>query len=198
MGSDPTQLVAIDIAVLPPPEVSRRAIDLSAALAGSDPQALRLGDACLPHITLAQQFVGAASLDACLDAIGVVLRGVAPLQLSVTGAGRGNTTVWMSVERSPAVLDLHRRLMDALETFEEPDGTAAAFVDGRARPRDIEWVRRYRRSSSGSAFTPHITLGHSTQTTPAVEPLTFEATTIGACQLGRFCSCGRVLQRWTL
>ena len=198
MGPDPTQLVAFDVAVLPPPEVSRRAIDLSEALAGSDPQALRLGDASLPHITLAQQFVGAASLDACLDAVGLVLRGVAPLQLRVTGAGRGNTTVSMRVERSPAVLDLHRRLMDALETFEEPDGTAVAFVDGRARPRDIEWVRSYRRSSSGGAFTPHLTLGHSTQATPAVEPLTFEATTIAACQLGMFCSGGRVLRTWAL
>jgi 2'-5' RNA ligase len=192
-----SQLVAIDVAVLPPPEVSKRATEFSAMLAGGDPQALRLGAGCLPHITLTQQFVGAASLDACLDAVGVVLRGVAPLQLSVTGVGRGNTTVWMSVERSPALFDLHRRLMDALEKFEQADGDADAFI-GTARPRDTEWVRRYRRSSSGGAFTPHITLGHSTQTTPPVEPVTFEAATIAACQLGRFCSCGRVLRRWTL
>ncbi|HET9361216.1 MAG TPA: 2'-5' RNA ligase family protein [Vicinamibacterales bacterium] len=192
-----SQLVAIDVAVLLPQDVSGRAIELSAMLAGGDPQALRLGAGCLPHITLTQQFVGAVSLDACLDAVGVVLQGVAPLHMSVTGVGRGNTTVWMSVERSPALLDLHRRLMDALETFEQTDGAADAFV-GNARPKDIEWVRSYRRASSGKAFTPHITLGHSTQTTPLVEPLTFEAATIAACQLGRFCSCGRVLRRWTL
>jgi 2'-5' RNA ligase len=189
--------MAIDVAVLPPHEVSLRAIELSTALAGSDPQALRLGAASLPHITLIQQFVAAVSLDACLDAVGVVLRGVAPLRLSVSGAGRGNTTVWMSVERSPALFDLHRRLMDALEPFEKTDGAADAFV-GTARPRDIEWVRRYRRSSSGGAFRPHITLGHSAETTPPVEPETFEAATIAACQLGRFCSCGRVLRLWTL
>jgi 2'-5' RNA ligase len=191
------QLVALDVAVLPPPEVSRRAAELSAALAGSDPHALRLGAASLPHITLIQQFVAAVNLDACLDAVGVVLRDVAPFRLSVSGAGRGNTTVWMSVERSPALFDLHRRLMDALETFQRTDGAADAFV-GTARPRDIEWVRRYRRSSSGGAFTPHITLGHSERTTPLVEPVTFEAATVAACQLGRFCSCGRVLRRWTL
>jgi 2'-5' RNA ligase len=192
-----SQLVAIDVAVLPPSEVSRRAVELSAALAGGDPQALRLGDECLPHVTLTQQFVEAASLDACLDAAGVVLRGIAPLPLIVTGIGRKNTTVWLSVERSPVLFDLHRRLMDALETFERTDGTTDAFVGGLARPRDVEWVRHYRRSSSGSAFTPHITLGHSEVQLPSIEPLTFEATTIAACQLGRFCSCGRVLRRWS-
>jgi 2'-5' RNA ligase len=197
MGSDPTRLIAIDVAVLPPLDVSRRAIDLSAALAGSDPQALRLGDECLPHITLTQQFVRAVSLDACLGAVDVILRSVAPLPLLVTGVGSANTTIWMSVERSTVLFDLHRRLMDALETFEQPGGTAAAFIGGRARPRDVEWVRRYRRMSSGSAFTPHITLGHSAQL-PFVEPLAFEADTIAACQLGRFCSCGRVLRRWAL
>lgn len=192
-----SQLVALDVAVLPPPEVSRRAIELSAALAGDDPQALRLGAACLPHISLTQQFVRAVSLDACLGAVDVILRGVAPLRLSVKGGGRGNTTVWMSVERSPALFDLHRRLMDALEEFEQADGTADAFVDHRARPSDIEWVRTYRRASSGAAFTPHITLGHSAHP-PSIVPIAFEAATIAVCQLGRLCSCGRVLRSWAL
>jgi 2'-5' RNA ligase len=191
-----SQLVAIDVAVLPTPEVSGRAIEVSAMLAGSDPQALRLGAECLPHITLTQQFVRLVHLDACFDAVGAVLRGVAPLPLVVTGVGRGNTTVWMSVKPSPVLFDLHRRLMDALKPFEQTDGAADAFV-GSARPRDVEWVRRYRRASSGKAFTPHITLGHSAQD-PSIEPLTFKAATIAACQLGRFCSCGRVLRRWSL
>jgi hypothetical protein len=80
---------------------------------------------------------------------------------------------------------------------ERPGGTPAAFVDGDARVRDLLWVSSYRLKSSFGAFTPHITLGHGAQP-PHIEPFEFEATTVAACQLGRFCSCQRVLRSWSL
>jgi hypothetical protein len=48
---------AIDIAILPPADVSARAIALSAALPADESQGLLLGVDRLPHITLTQQFV---------------------------------------------------------------------------------------------------------------------------------------------
>ena len=103
----------------------------------------------------------------------------------------------MSIAQTLDLVELHRALMDALSHFERPDGTSAAFADGDARPGDVAWVAGFRRSSSYAAFRPHITLGHSS-TLPQVEPLAFEASTIAACQLGRFCTCRRVLRRWEL
>jgi hypothetical protein len=61
----------------------------------------------------------------------------------------------------------------------------------------VEWVAGFRRNSSYEAFTPHITLGHSTKL-PFVEPVSFDATTIAACHLGRFCTCRRILRQWKL
>jgi hypothetical protein len=103
----------------------------------------------------------------------------------------------MSIARALDLVQLHRELMDGLSRFERQDGTSAAFVDGDARPGDVAWVAGFRRSSSYAAFRPHITLGHSS-TLPPVEPLVFDASTIAACQLGRFCTCRRVLRRWEL
>ena len=103
----------------------------------------------------------------------------------------------MAIEPTPALSELHRNLMDVLAPFERPGGTEAAFVDGDARARDVAWVTDYGRASAGAAFRPHITLGHAA-TLPPVEPLTFTATTIAACHLGRFCTCRRVLRRWDL
>jgi hypothetical protein len=58
-------------------------------------------------------------------------------------------------------------------------------------------VSGFRRKSSFRAFNPHITLGHGKRA-PVVEPFAFDATTIAACHLGRFCTCRQVLRAWEL
>jgi 2'-5' RNA ligase len=190
-------LLALDVAILPPPDVSQRAVELSASLPESESHGLRLGGAFLPHITLTQQFIRTADLDIALERVASVLTEVGPFDLAVTGAGRAQSSVWMAIERTPALSELHRKLMDILRPFERPDGTASAFVDGDARAGDVVWVADFRRESSHAAFRPHITLGHSA-TLPPVVPLSFAATTIAACHLGRFCTCRRVLREWTI
>ena len=103
----------------------------------------------------------------------------------------------MTVTRTPELLDLHERLMAALRGLERPGGTPDAFFEGDARVRDVLWVAGFRLQASFGAFTPHITLGHGDQA-PAIEPLAFEATTVAACHLGRFCTCRSVLREWKL
>jgi len=190
-------LIAIDVAVLPPAHVSRHAMELSARLPNEDEDHFVLGDRHLPHITLTQQFVRVEELDLVNQQIDKALRSVPPLALRVTGGDVSGHTVWMQIDRSPQLVALHESLMEALRGVERPGGTPAAFVDGDARVRDLLWVSSYRLKSSFGAFTPHITLGHGAQP-PHIEPFDFEATTVAACQLGRFCSCQRVIRSWTL
>jgi len=190
-------VIAFDVAILPPLDISRQAIDLSAKLPQHQSVGVRLGGDMLPHITLTQQFVAADEIEKVLDNVGSVLAGWAPLGLTVTGAGRGRSSVWMAIDRTPPLAELHRQLMDALHAFERTGGTEAAFFNSDARVGDVEWVAGFRRNSSYEAFTPHITLGHAAAL-PFVEPVTFDATTIAACHLGRFCTCRRVLRRWKL
>jgi 2'-5' RNA ligase len=192
----PADLIAIDIAILPPASVARIAIESSAALPRAESQGLLLGtDDYLPHVTLLQQFVSADALSAFLDRIGDIVQTRHPIALRVTGGGMGSSSVWMSIERTPALVDLHQHVLDAALPFDRERGDATAFVDGDARDRDVQWVTGYRASSSGPSFQPHITLGHAARP-PAIEPFDFEATTVAACHLGRFCSCRRVLRAW--
>jgi hypothetical protein len=190
-------LIAIDVAALPPADVSRRAIELSAALPASESLGLRLDDQRLPHITLTQQFVALPDLDTLLQRVGTIVSPAPSLRLVSPGAAKGENSVWIAIERSGPLADLHRLLMDALEPFEQSGGTAEAFVDRDARERDVAWVSEYRRQASFDAFTPHITLGHSSKP-PRIDRFEFDATTIAVCQLGRFCTCQRVLRTWTL
>ncbi len=190
-------LLALDIAILPPPDMGDRAVRLSAALPADQSQGLLLDADVLPHVTLTQQFVRRDDLDAIFARLDEALRGQPPMTLQVTGGGKGASSVWMAVERTAAISRLHARLMDALEGFEQSGGGAAAFVEGDAREGDVAWVAGYRRTASLGAYTPHITLGHAAAP-PRLDPFTFEATTVAACHLGRFCTCRRVLRSWEL
>lgn len=192
-----SKLLALDVAILPPPDVLERAIRLSAALPAGESQPLRLDAEHMPHITLTQQFVRMDELDAMLERVDEALRGQPPLTVNVTGGGKGASSVWIAVERTEAIAGLHERLMETLRGFERPGGGPAAFFEEDARVGDVVWVTGYRLKSSLISYTPHITLGHAAEP-PPIDPFTFEATTVAACHLGRFCSCRRVLRSWEL
>ena len=187
--------IALDIAILPPADVSARAIALSAALPADGSQGLLLGVDRLPHITLTQQFVPFESLDPLLAQLDRLLRDCEPVPLRVTGGGKGSNSVWLTIERTPALANLHAQLLQTAEPFEVTTGDAASFFGGDARDRDVRWVREFRRESSFDRFTPHITLGHASEP-PTVEPMEFVATTIAVCHLGRFCACQRIIRAW--
>jgi hypothetical protein len=151
----------------------------------------------LPHVTLMQLYVREDELDAAYERIGAVAGARAALRLQVTGGGKGSNAVWMTIERSAPLVELHETLMEALRGVERPGGGPAAFFGGDARVADVMWVAGYRLKSSFGHFTPHITLGHA-PAPPPIEPFTFDASTVAACHLGRFCTCRSVLRSWTL
>jgi len=190
-------LIAIDVALLPPPPVSARAIDLSAVLPADQSHEFRLDANHQPHITLSQHFVRDNELELALARADEVLRDQTRLTLSVTGGGHGASSVWMAIERTPAIVELHERLLEGLRGLERADGGPSAFFEGDARVRDVLWVAGYRLKSSFGSYTPHITLGHGGEP-PWIEPFSFEATTAAVCHLGKFCTCRRVLRQWTL
>ena len=192
-----SDLIALDVAVLPPPGVAAAAIAASAALPADSFQGLRLDEDHHPHITLTQMFARTNELDDVHARVDEIVRGLSPLTLRIEGGGQGTNSVWMAIEKTPALVELHERLMEALRGFERPDGGTGAFFDEDARLRDVLWVAGYRLKSSFHHYTPHITLGHGSEP-PAIEPRGFEADTVAVCHLGKFCTCRKVLRKWVL
>jgi 2'-5' RNA ligase len=193
----PENLLALDLAILPPPDVHDRAVKISASLPEDESQGLRLGPQYLPHVTLTQQFIHSDDMEALFARVDETLRRQPPLTLRITGSAHGGRTVCMAIERTPALAGLHERLMEAMVPFERSGGDAEAFFDSDARADDVAWVTTYRTKSSLRLFAPHITLGHATHA-PSIAPDSFQASTVAACHLGRYCSCRRVLRRWEL
>lgn len=192
-----SELIALNVALLPPPDVTAKAVALSASLPETEPQPLRLDHEHLPHVTLMQLFARVNELDQVFSRVGDTLHGVAPLVLRATGGGQGTNTIWIAVDKTAPLVELHERLMEALRGLERPDGGTGAFFGDDVRIRDVLWVTGYRLKSSFHHFEPHITLGHGSAP-PEIAPFTFDADTVAVCHLGRHCTCRKVLRSWAL
>lgn len=192
-----SKLVALDVALLLPPDVAQKAIAWSASLPAEGSQVLRLDAEHLPHVTLTQQFVREEEADEVFARIAEVCGGCPSFRVVATGGASSGHTMLVAIERTAEIATLHEQLMEALRGFERAEGGPGAFFEGEGRVADVLWVSGFRLKASFGEFTPHITLGHGSRP-PAVEPFAFDATTVAACHLGRFCTCRRVLASWTL
>ena len=194
----PGLLLAVDVALLLPPDAREVAARLNARLAGP-PDGFRFDAGHLPHVTLAQQFVPAADLPLVAAEAGDVLASFAPLKLTAGRFASSGPTTSLALAATRPLATLHARLMDRLAPFDVTAGGAEAFLaDGEPpRARDVEWVTRFRTAAAYGSFEPHVTLGAGALDAPA-PALEFEAAQAALCHLGRFCTCRRVLASWTL
>ena len=192
-------LLAVDVAILLPGALLRPLLRLNAALL-PPPGGFRFDATHLPHLTLTQHFVAAARLPGVVRETAAALRGAGPLRLLPAGPSRGRTASVVQVVPTAALTRLHAGLMDRLEPFERGPGDEAAFVaDARepVRRADVEWVRQFRTQAAHGRFEPHVTVGVGAL--PRLDPLpAADAARAALCQLGRFCTCRRVLAEWNL
>lgn len=191
-------LLAVDVALLLPSEVQNRVSRINARLSGP-PEGFRFDSSHLPHVTLVQQFVPAADLPLVTTEVGAVLSSFAPLTLTTERLASNGLTTSLVLGATQTLGAVHTRLMDRLAPFDMTAGGADAFVtDGEPpRTRDVEWVTRFRTAAAYRSFKPHVTLGAGVLDEPA-PALRFAADEVALCQLGRFCTCRRVLASWTL
>jgi len=194
------RLTALDVALVLPPALIDALTSLNASLLPA-PDGFHFDATHVPHLTLVQQFSPLEALQDIADDITTTAQHTAPLQLTTGRLSKGETAVVLTVEHTQALHDLHHCLMERLEKFDRPSGDTTGFVNtspgGSARTRDVAWVRKFRRNASYDAFTPHITLGVGHLDQPS-SVRNFTATHLGLYQLGRFCTCRRLLQSFTL
>jgi 2'-5' RNA ligase len=191
-------VVAVDVVVLPPAAVARRALAANRMLSGD----LRLGPRALPHLTLAMAAVPAAALPAIARDLRTLARQTRPFEITLTGAvarrRSRHVTAWYEARRTRALLTLHRRSLEILSPHRRRRVTAAAF----ARPGGVgagasarRWVARFEEDASHARFLPHLTLGYGAPAPEAESewPLKFPARRLALCHLGPHCTCARVL-----
>ena len=194
-----SDVIAVDVALLPANDLQRRLVAINSTLA-PPPAGFRFDSTHLAHLTLAQQFVRHDDIELLSRGIDRTLQGHRPLALTTTNVPVGGTASTLGVEPAAPLTDLHRQLMNLLLPFAAGDGGVGAFEtvgDARVREADVAWVRRFREHAAYDRFSPHWTLGVGRVETP-VGAHTFVASQIALLSLGRFCTCRRVLASWTL
>jgi len=191
-----TELLAVDIVLLPPAEVSRRAIAASRRLAS----ALRLGPGRLPHLTLAMACIESDAL----PAVAALLRAIASrrpaLEITLEGTigvpGPAHVSVWYAARRTRALMALHRDCMKALSPHRRKRVPAAAFAAAPGEPVSpsaLRWVRRFEEEAAFERYRPHITLGYGRPGPDSAFPSTFPGRRLALCHLGNHCTCVRIL-----
>ena len=198
----PSPLLALDIAILLPPETST-SVELLNTQLSAPPEGFRFSARRLPHISLVQQFSPTAELNVIEQTIAGIVSKHPPIDLTLASITNSETTSSLTVTPSPVLDTLHRRLMDQLAIFDVGLGDERAFINTDATPtdaarlRDITWVSQFRTEAAYDAFAPHVTLGVGTIKT-TIPKTTFTASVIALCILGRFCTCQKVLASWEL
>ena len=198
----PSPLLALDIAILLPPETST-SVELLNTQLSAPPEGFRFSARHLPHISLVQQFSPTTELTVIEQTIADVVSKHPPIDLTLASITASQTTSSLTVTPSPVLDTLHRRLMDQLAIFDVGLGDERAFINTEATPtdaarlRDITWVSQFRTEAAYDAFAPHVTLGVGAVKT-TIPKTTFTASVIALCILGRFCTCQKVLASWEL
>ena len=193
-------MIAIDVAILPPPDISRRAIELSATLPRHESLGLltrrRHAAAHHPHAAVRPALRRSTR---CSMASGRRWRDGRRCRVTVTGAGRGGSAVWMAIEPNAStdgVASATAWMLCTLSSVRTAPRRRSSTGD--ARDGDVDWVAGFRRRSSYERVRSRTSRWGTRRRCRTVEPVAFDATTIAACHLGRYCTCRRVLRQWEL
>ena len=191
-------VLALDLALLLPPSPHQMVKTLNRTLS-PPPDGFYFDSTHLPHITIAQQFAYQSHVEEMCSRINKVILATKPLKLCFGEISRSGSACTLGINSSPALTEFHAQLLECLTPFVSTSGKPDAFWNDNELPRnrDIEYVHMFRRRSAFSSFSPHVTLGVGSINI-AISQSDFIATKVALCQLGRFCTCRRVLASWAL
>jgi hypothetical protein len=198
MQTGDKKLIAIDILLEPDQTLIEKANAANAWLRANFPAGYELDATHAPHITLLQRFVCAQDFDAVTAALTQVVAVEKPAALQLRAKGyeyviwAGHALTVFVIERTPELMHMHHKVIDAVTPFAVNGGTAAAFVGAEINPETIGWVETFIPKSSGENYIPHVTLGVANEDFVKhmkAEPfaaLTFKPLGVAVYQLGNF------------
>ncbi|MDE4907196.1 hypothetical protein L0665_00960 [Methanogenium marinum] len=199
---------AVDIVLLPPPEVMDVAIQINQMLiemTGDDTIQLDMVQQ-IPHISLAMGCIPGRALSELNVPLEQMAKRLLPMEISVEGAvtvvtESGDKISGINFAKDDSVFVMHRSVMAQLAGITKEKCTPASFVrdeDEELTPFTTSYVSEYKEKAGFERYSPHITLGNGDVTEienlPVLpEKVTFP--TLAVCHLGNNCTCRSVLWR---
>src|SRR4051794_33160716 len=167
--TDGDRVIAIDVLLEPGPVMVAKAEAANAKLRTNYPKGYTLGPEQVAHISLVHRYVREKDLPAIEAAVAKVAAKAHPLnwQLTATEFGYsiwvGLATTVIGIERSAEISRFDAEIINAVQPFAVPEGTAAAFSTSRELPKIddkiVTYVAKFVPNSSGDNYKPHVTIG---------------------------------------
>ncbi|MBT8507642.1 hypothetical protein AZH53_04315 [Methanomicrobiaceae archaeon CYW5] len=199
------ETIAIDVVLLPPPEVAAAALALNQRLIEQtgDRSIVLDPSGCLPHVSLAMRSIPRRTLPSLTAALDRLALSSLPLDLRIAGAvavttESGDVVSGINLEKSEPLLILHRSVMaqvNCVPAEECAPGDLSMDAGEEIAPFTCNYVNGYADQSAYDRYSPHITLGHGDVTSleDAAVAQTARFSSLAVCHLGNHCTCREIL-----
>jgi len=192
------KVIAIDVLLEPDQTMVDKASAFNSRLRADYPQGYSLDATHAPHVTLLQRFIRVSDFDAVTTAVTTVLLTERATDLSLKAQGfvyvpsQGVAVTLLAVERTPELVRLQQKVVDAVAPFAVSGGTSAAFVDTPPDGDIVPYVETFVPKASGPNYFPHVTVGVATESfvkrlkAEPFEAFTFKPKDVAIYQLGNY------------
>ncbi|HWZ65976.1 MAG TPA: hypothetical protein VNX65_04275 [Patescibacteria group bacterium] len=198
---------AIDVVLLPSPEMTAKVIEINRELLKTAEHKIVLNPQnCLPHVTLCMGVIDTIDLPKAKEILKAIAQDYAAFELIVEFMRAdmiptGEVVSGLRIKNTEILQKLHTTIMEALWPYLSYEVDKQMLYN----PPEIEdvtftWITGYaKKHDDPSLFSPHMTAGLG-QTNMFVGdfPIQFTASTLALGQLGNYCTCRKVLEKWQL
>ncbi|NLO78613.1 MAG: hypothetical protein GX097_09070 [Methanomicrobiales archaeon] len=200
---------AVDIVLLPPPEVMDAAIKINRMLIEKTGNTSIQLDVTkqIPHISLAMRCIPGSSLSQLNTPLEQLANRLMPMEIGIEGLvsvvnEAGDHVVGINLVKEDVLMVLHRSVVAQLATLPKERCSPASFVreDNEVlTPFTLNYVPNYTENAGYEKYSPHITLGYGSlaelENLPVV-PKKATFSTLAVCHLGNHCTCRSVI--WSM
>lgn len=196
----PNQLIAIDVAILPPLDVMEKIIDINRQAATKNSVWGQLAkDDFLPHMSLAMGGVKNDSLETVKSIVEDAVKKCRPISIELSELyyaekPDGSRNYAIRAKKTPELQRLHENLMSELRQYFSYDCTKdSLFSKTGEEVTEPSYINKFPTSYSFEAFDPHITIRTKEAVGQEILPLKFIATKVAACHVGIMTTCRKEL-----
>lgn len=190
--------IAINVLLTPSAEMQAQALKLNTLIKENNPDALHLDKNHIPHITILQCFVKENDLPKINEALKGLYKNFQNESLKAKSLSyetdKEASFAMIAVEKSNALLALHKKTIELVEPFMVKEGSEKSFVQNPDRSAisasTVSYVPDFLDKYSYEKFEPHISLGIAQKVfldslaKNVFRPIHFKATSISIYQLG--------------
>ena len=193
--------IAVDVVLLPPDEITDKAIEVNQALLKTSDNKIVLNKQnCLPHISLAMGCIKKEDIPKIDTVLKDIAEKFSPMKLTISNIRAetiptGEKVSGFEIVKTKDLQLLHETIMNKLSpyfTYNVSLDMIYALPNQQVEEVTTYWIENYPKETSFERFSPHITIGIGEvegETGGLKFPIKFSVSKLALCHLGNCCTC---------